>query len=129
MKFKILEDYKVISEKTGKEIKPGKKVVDFRGDKAILVGVSRAPVGGSTGRIVLKYKNDGEADFYPGILDAYIMKRLKAGDRMFKLYCGGSYAVKVVKLGHASRVLVAKEDGKKFWTTQEYLAETTGIFS
>lgn len=72
------EEYKVVDE-SGKEIKTGDEIADFRGEKWIFDCISKAPGGGSTGKISVKHPNGGRDDwgreFYPSVFDFEIVKR------------------------------------------------------
>ncbi len=48
---------KAIDTKTGKEVKAGDTVTDFRGDKATFVRCVRAPEPGKTGKVAVMRKN------------------------------------------------------------------------
>lgn len=72
------EEYKVVDE-SGKEIKKGDEITDFRGAKWIFDGITKAPGGGSSGKINAKQshggKDDWEQEFYPSVFDFKIVKR------------------------------------------------------
>lgn len=69
--------YKLVSKKTGIEIKTGDIVTDFRGDRWICRGFTPPRHPGSTGRIhVLSDHNDNiNTEFYPSVFEAEIVKQ------------------------------------------------------
>lgn len=70
--------YKLVSKKTGTEIKTGDIVTDFRGDRWILRGFTPPRHPGSTGRVHVRTGVTGDhadAEFYPGVFDAEIIKQ------------------------------------------------------
>jgi hypothetical protein len=67
---------KLIDNDTGKEIKKGDTVTDFRGDKWIVQGWIEPLHSGSTGRVYLKMIGPGgnwEQEFFPSVVNAQIV--------------------------------------------------------
>lgn len=71
------EEYKVV-DKTGKEIKEGDEIVDFRGDKSIFRGITKVPGGASTGKIATQNPgSDWSQEYYPQVFNLKIVKRVE----------------------------------------------------
>jgi hypothetical protein len=67
------DKYKVIIN--GKEVKPGDKIKDFRGDEHVFKGVTNpgTPFGGMNGKIRV-IQGDGEMEYYPSVFNAKLEK-------------------------------------------------------
>lgn len=65
---------KLINETTGVELVVGQEVVDFRGDKSILLGFRVPQSSNSTGRVIVQ-EEGGEfpREFYPSVIGAKIV--------------------------------------------------------
>lgn len=53
-----------------------------------------------------------------------MQQQLQVGDKVSKIYCGGSYPVTVIQVDFTKKinqVRVQDEEGKKHWTTPDYL--------
>ncbi len=61
--------------KSGKELKKGDKVTDFRGDTHRIVGFELPHHSGSSGRVFTKYGKGHDGYFFPSVVDAEIKKR------------------------------------------------------
>jgi hypothetical protein len=65
--------FKLIDEKSGKEIKPGDTVTTFRGDPMVMVSFTPPHKPSSSGFVHLRYPHiDSEAEFYPSVIGAVI---------------------------------------------------------
>lgn len=75
----LLKTHMLAHEKTGKEIKIGSKVKGFRGTYHIK-GFEMPHHSGSTGRVIVHDKRGafGQSQYFPGVVDAKIVKRPKA---------------------------------------------------
>lgn len=65
---------KLINEKTGLEIKIGEMVETFRGERVELISFQAGRHAGSTGRVVVALSPSCEAEYYPGVIGAKIVK-------------------------------------------------------
>jgi hypothetical protein len=66
----------LINGGTGLEIKIGDPVVTFRGENAVLIDIIPPHKPSSSGRVILKIRGH-EQEFYPGVIDAYILCPLR----------------------------------------------------
>lgn len=69
--------YKLVSKKTGVEIKTGDIVTDFRGERWICRGFTPPRHPGSTGRIhvLADHADNINTEFYPSVFEAEIIKQ------------------------------------------------------
>lgn len=70
LESKYHETHKLVDEKTGKEIKIGDKVKDFRGETHEIKGYRPGAHAGSTGRV-----HTSAGEFYPGVVGAKVVAR------------------------------------------------------
>jgi hypothetical protein len=63
---------KTTHEKTGKLIKPGDEVTDFRGDKWTFCGASRAREIGRSGKVTAKREDGWSQEFYDGVFSLIV---------------------------------------------------------
>ena len=70
-----MKQYKLVSNKTGAEIKVGDTVTTFRGEPHILMSFDHGTTPSSTGRVYVSYGlDDFRQAFYPSVIDAKIVE-------------------------------------------------------
>ena len=67
--------FKLIHLKNNEEIKIGATVADYRGDIWKLTNFTPPKHPGSTGRVTLENKFGTPAEYYPGVINAKIVKQ------------------------------------------------------
>lgn len=70
-----LWDTHMLMHKSGKELKKGDKVKDFRGATHTITGFELPHHSGSTGRVFTKHGKGHDGYFFPSVVDAEIKKR------------------------------------------------------
>lgn len=68
-----MRTFKLVNEKTNREIKMGSIVKDFRGDKLKVIGFTPPHKPSSTGRVRVS-ENGYETEYFPGVINAKIVE-------------------------------------------------------
>ena len=86
-KNKVTENKKIVEEENpfkvkykamlnGKEVKPGDKIKDFRGDEHIFKGITNpgTPFGGRNGKVCVDFGDGSSVEYYPSVFNIELVK-------------------------------------------------------
>lgn len=86
-KNKVTENKKVVEEENpfkvkykamlnGKEVKPGDKIKDFRGDEHIFKGITNpgTPFGGRNGKVCVDFGDGSSVEYYPSVFNIELVR-------------------------------------------------------
>lgn len=66
---------RLIHRKTGKEVKTGETVTDFRGDKAKIVSFSKPHKPASSGKVLVETSAGHQGEYYVSVFDMEWIER------------------------------------------------------
>lgn len=66
---------KLVHDATGEEVKVGDNAVTFTGEPCVITGFQRPTSPASTGRVTVRFTDDSEGSFYPGVVNATWIER------------------------------------------------------